>query len=233
VLSNNELQPDDLAPLRALRGSLRQLTLMGSRMAHLPHVLSTLTALRVLYLDGVAGSGQGQAHEHICEVLGPLSTLGVLSLGSSRLEHFPPTLGTLTSLRALYLDNNASLASLPAGPYLSKLRVLGLDWRVLFASHAVLHGAPRLHKLCLTSIGSVEQGEQGSSPAALTPTTDGLPTPAQRSCPSPSLALHPSQELTPRLMPTKFPPPWCRCPPCACCFSPWWTATGYPCAWRR
>ena len=63
------------------------------------------------------------------------------------------------ALRVLYLDDN-ELGALPTGSYLGALRVLGVDWRVLFASHARLGDAPRLTKLCLTSIGKgVEAGE--------------------------------------------------------------------------
>ena len=161
VLSNNALAPEDLAPLSAV-ASLVQLTLMGARMARLPPALSALTALRVLYLDGVAAPAEQPSHVQFCEVLGPLRRLGVLSLGSSRLEEFPACLAALTSLRALYLDNNPALAALPEGPYLRRLRVLGLDWRVLFASHPALRAAPLLCKLCLTSMGGVEHGARGA-----------------------------------------------------------------------
>jgi hypothetical protein len=172
VLSNNALTQADLEPLSRMT-TLQQLTLMGTRMSHLPPALSSLTNLRVLYLDGVAGGGggaNGNAHggavgglfeldtdRQICEALGPLRNLGILSLGSSRLGQFPSDLAELSSLRVLYLDNNPALATLPDGIYLRRLYVLGLDWRVLFASHAVLRGAPLLRKLCLTSLGGVEE----------------------------------------------------------------------------
>ena len=175
VLSNNALTQADLQPLSRMT-TLRQLTLMGTRMSHLPPALSSLTNLRVLYLDGVAGGGNADAgneaadmfgmdahmleidtHRQICEALGPLRNLGILSLGSSKLGQFPSDLAELSSLRVLYLDNNPSLATLPDGIYLRRLYVLGLDWRVLFASHAVLRGAPCLRKLCLTSLGGVEE----------------------------------------------------------------------------
>jgi Leucine-rich repeat (LRR) protein len=171
VLSNNALTQNDLEPLSRMT-TLMQLTLMGTRMSHLPPALSSLTNLRVLYLDGVAGGGgvggvhMGEAggglfaldtDRQICEALGPLRNLGILSLGSSRLGQFPSDLAEKSSLRVLYLDNNPSLATLPDGIYLRRLYVLGLDWRVLFASHAVLRGAPLLRKLCLTSLGGVEE----------------------------------------------------------------------------
>jgi Leucine-rich repeat (LRR) protein len=175
VLSNNALTQADLEPLSRMT-TLQQLTLMGTRMSHLPPALSSLTNLRVLYLDGVAGGGGGvngnglqfaaapgvgpfdfNNDRQICEALGPLRNLGILSLGSSRLGQFPSDLAELSSLRVLYLDNNPSLAALPDGIYLRRLCVLGLDWRVLFASHSVLRGAPALRKLCLTSLGGVEE----------------------------------------------------------------------------
>lgn len=159
VMSNNLLTPEELKPLSRMT-SLQQLTLMGTRMTHLPPVVSTLTGLKVLYLDGVANSGQlGDipTHIQICDIVGGLRNLGILSLGSSRLTHFPSALQNFTSLRVLYLDNNPMLASLPDGLYLRRLRVLGLDWKVMFASHAVLRGAPMLRKLCLTSLGGVEE----------------------------------------------------------------------------
>lgn len=180
VLSNNALTQANLAPLSRLT-TLKQLTLMGTRMSHLPPALSSLTNLRVLYLDGVAGGlGAGEVYDagvngaaedpaggglfsefetdrQICEALGPLRNLGILSLGSSRLGQFPSDLAELSSLRVLYLDNNPSLAALPDGIYLRRLHVLGLDWRVLFASHAVLRGAPFLRKLCLTSLGGIQE----------------------------------------------------------------------------
>jgi hypothetical protein len=158
VLSNNELAPSDLAPLSQMT-TLRQLTLMGTRMSRLPQALSTLTALRVLYLDGVAGAADADevpTHAQVSAALGPLRLLGILSLGSSRLDRFPTALTGLSRLRALYLDNNPGLATLPDGPYLRGLRVLGMDWRTLFASHALLSGAPRLRKLCLTAFGGID-----------------------------------------------------------------------------
>lgn len=181
VLSNNALTQANLEPLSRMT-TLQQLTLMGTRMSRLPPALSSLTNLRVLYLDGVAGglvgaggvydagangavveaAGGGLFNEfetdrQICEALGPLRNLGILSLGSSRLGQFPSDLAELSSLRVLYIDNNNSLATLPDGIYLRRLYVLGLDWRVLFASHAVLRGAPLLRKLCLTSLGGVQE----------------------------------------------------------------------------
>jgi hypothetical protein len=164
VLSNNLLGAGDLTPLSRMT-ALRQLTLMGTRMARLPPALSALAALRVLYLDGVLQPGAGDAppHAQVAAALGPLRRLGVLSLGSSRLGEFPVALEGMTSLRALYLDNNPALAALPDGPYLRRLLVLGLDWRVLFASHAVLRGAPLLRKLCLTSFRGVADGARSAA----------------------------------------------------------------------
>lgn len=46
-------------------------------------------------------------------------------------QAFPAELAGHTGLRALYLDDNL-LTCLPAGAYLDGLRVLGVDWRVLF-----------------------------------------------------------------------------------------------------
>ena len=174
VLSNNAITPQELDPLSRMT-SLQQLTLMGTRMTHLPRSLSSLTGLRVLYLDGVTGNNNAAAmaavqmdvdmvdamhmstQAQISEVLAPLKSLGILSLGSSRLAQFPSELARVTSLRALYLDNNPTLSSLPSGPYLRRLCVLGIDWRVLFTSHTVLLEARMLRKLCLTSIGGVEE----------------------------------------------------------------------------
>lgn len=68
------------------------------------------------------------------------------------LQEFPASLTALTSLRALYVDDNA-ISALPDGPYLSRLCVLGIDWRVLLRSHRTLLRAPRLRKLAIMSIG--------------------------------------------------------------------------------
>jgi len=94
-------------------------------------------------------------HRQVSDVLTTLRHLGVLSLGSCQLEHFPVDLVYFTSLRALYLDNNPKLEILPKGPYLRGLRVLGVDWRVLFSSYRVLEEAPLLRKLCLTCMGGI------------------------------------------------------------------------------
>lgn len=162
VLSNNNFGTADLDALSTMT-TLRQLTLMGTRLPRLPEALSALTKLRVLYLDGVAGATQAlhgdPTHMQLCDILGPLRRLGILSLGSSHIWELPLELASLTGLRALYLDNNPALESLPDGPYLRRLRVLGIDWKVLFASHTVLLGAPLLRKLCLTSFGGVADGQ--------------------------------------------------------------------------
>ena len=143
--------------------SLQQLTLMRCRLARLPASLSTLTSLRVLYLDmGFAGpplEGALPMAEQADAVLAPLERLAILSMGACHLREVPRCLMRATALRVLYLDDN-ELGALPTGSYLGALRVLGVDWRVLFASHARLGDAPRLTKLCLTSIGKgVEAGE--------------------------------------------------------------------------
>jgi hypothetical protein len=62
----------------------------------------------------------------------------------------------MSTLRALYLDNN-DLTSLPDGDYLSGLRVLGIDWRLLASSHTVLRRASKLRKICLMSFGTAGQ----------------------------------------------------------------------------
>lgn len=60
---------------------------MGTRMGNLPSVLSTLTSLRVLYLDGVISQvADGQNGAPYGSVLEPLHNLGILSLGSSKLK---------------------------------------------------------------------------------------------------------------------------------------------------
>lgn len=179
VLSNNALAPADLTPLSSMT-CLRQLTLMGTRMPHVPPVLSHLTSLRVLYLDWTVNAAPAQGfgpptHQQLSNALGPLRRLGVLSLGSCQLERFPQDLIPLTSLRALYLDNNPFLDTLPPGPYLQQLRVLGMDWRVLFGSYTVLKAARCLEKLCLTSIGGVEGGPHAGLEADVMVVLSALP----------------------------------------------------------
>ena len=166
VLSNNAFTPEALTSLAAMT-TLQQLTLMGTRMTRLPSSLSTLTSLKVLYLDGVTNVApthhdvvnnnvMNDVDVQISESLNALRSLGILSLGSSRLTRFPQNLIFFTSLRVLYLDNNLFLTELPDGPYLRRLVVLGIDWKLLFHSHHVLAGAPLLTKLCVTSLGGVE-----------------------------------------------------------------------------
>ena len=62
-------------------------------------------------------------------------------------------------------DDNG-IRSLPAGAYLDRLRVLGIDWRVLFNSHTLLAHARRLDKLCLMSIGKLEAEAAGEEAEA-------------------------------------------------------------------
>jgi hypothetical protein len=158
VLSDNNLQAARLSVLSRL-ASLQSLTLMGCSMSALPPALSALTNLRVLYLDmGIqapAGPDAPPMHRQCDLLLGPLERLAILSMGACHLQAFPSELVSHTALRALYLDDN-SLTSLPAGTYLEQLRVLGIDWRVLFNSHGVLRHAPHLSKLCLMSMGKLE-----------------------------------------------------------------------------
>jgi Leucine-rich repeat (LRR) protein len=138
--------------------SLQQLTMMGCNMQCLPPALAHLKSLRVLYLDmGIQAPSSDVLPMHRqCDVLlGPLERLGILSMGACHLHAFPAELAAHTALRALYLDDN-SMTALPAGCYLDGLRVLGIDWRVLFNSHAVLRHAPSLTKLCLMSMGKLE-----------------------------------------------------------------------------
>lgn len=74
----------------------------------------------------------------------------------------------MTSLRALYLDNNPFMSHLPNGRYLQNLRVIGIDWSLLLKSYTVLtaESAPQLEKLCLTCIGGVDTGIYGEDDAA-------------------------------------------------------------------
>lgn len=173
VLSNNALDTNELSALSTMT-SLQQLTLMGTRMPRIPRSLSQLTNLRVLYLDGVASVAMPHdtpTHQQVNDALGALRNLGILSLGSSRLDQFPSALADMTSLRALYLDNNPYLEAIPVGQYLLKLRVLGIDWKVLYSSSHVMTHATMLRKLCLTSMGGVEAADaslcEGEVSAAL------------------------------------------------------------------
>lgn len=161
VLSNNPLtRNNDLECLRNLK-ELKQLTLMGTGLTHLPLALSSLTNLRVLYLDGVACTSppnfQLSDRVELFDVLMPLRNLGILSLGFTQLREFPSVVESLTGLRALYLDNNPGLEYLPNGPYLRPLKVLGIDWKVLFSSFSVLSNARCLEKLCVTFMGGLAE----------------------------------------------------------------------------
>ncbi|KAL4421246.1 hypothetical protein ABPG75_010537 [Micractinium tetrahymenae] len=157
VLSDNNLQSARLSLLSRLT-TLQSLTLMGCHMHCLPPALSALRNLRVLYLDMAIQAptpDMAPVHRQCDALLGPLEHLGILSMGACHLQAFPAELASHTALRALYLDDNI-MTSLPAGCYLDDLRVLGVDWRVLFNSHAVLRHAPQLAKLCLTSQSKLE-----------------------------------------------------------------------------
>ncbi|PSC76048.1 volume-regulated anion channel subunit LRRC8A [Micractinium conductrix] len=157
VLSDNNLQAARLTMLSRLT-TLQQLTMMGCNMQCLPPTLAALRNLRVLYLDmGIQAPAPDMPpmHRQCDALLGPLQNLGILSMGACHLQAFPAELACQSSLRALYLDDN-SMTSLPAGAYLDGLHVLGVDWRVLFNSHAVLRHARRLSKLCLMAMGKLE-----------------------------------------------------------------------------
>lgn len=157
VLSDNNLQTARLSVLSRLT-TLQSLTLMGCHMHCLPPALSALRNLRVLYLDMAIQAptpDMPPVHRQCDALLGPLEHLGILSMGACHLQAFPAELASHTALRALYLDDNI-MSSLPAGSYLDGLRVLGIDWRVLFNSHCVLRHAPQLGKLCLTSQSKLE-----------------------------------------------------------------------------
>lgn len=162
VLTNNNLGEADMSGLSRLT-SLKQLTLMGCRMTHLPPSIAQLSELRVLYLDMGLSNTVEPVSEQCCRILPHLDRLSILSAGTCELTEFPSVLTQSISLRVLYLDNNA-ITSLPDGPYLDGLLVLGIDWKVLLSSYEMLMvKALRLTKLCLMSLGRAERDIGGGA----------------------------------------------------------------------
>lgn len=162
VLTNNNLVEADMSGLSRLT-SLKQLTLMGCRMTHLPPSIAQLSDLRVLYLDMGLSNTIEPVAEQCCRILPHLGRLSILSAGTCELAEFPSVLTQSTSLRVLYLDNNA-MTALPDGPYLDGLLVLGIDWKVLMSSYEMLMSkALCLTKLCLMSLGRAERDGSGGN----------------------------------------------------------------------
>jgi Leucine-rich repeat (LRR) protein len=160
VLTNNNLVQADMSGLSRLT-SLKQLTLMGCKMTHLPPSIAQLSDLRVLYLDMGLSNTVEPVAEQCCRILPHLGRLSILSAGTCELTEFPSVLTQSTSLRVLYLDNNA-ITTLPDGPYLDGLLVLGIDWKVLLSSYEMLMSkALCLTKLCLMSLGRAERDAGG------------------------------------------------------------------------
>jgi len=121
------------------------------KLPTLPFELSSLTNLRALNVHGVnchpVNSAEADDLMDQFLVLNPLRRLGILSIRDTEIDEFPSALMGMVSLRALYIDGNQSLMELAAGAYMENLKVLRIDWHILFTSYTVLKAALALERL--------------------------------------------------------------------------------------
>lgn len=136
------------------RSRLRKLTCLKElelKLPTLPFELSSLTNLRALNVHGVNCHPVNSAETNDLMdqflVLNPLRRLGILSIRDTEIDEFPSALLGMVSLRALYIDGNESLMELAAGAYMHNLKVLRIDWHILFTSYNVLKTALALESL--------------------------------------------------------------------------------------
>ncbi|KAL4421674.1 hypothetical protein ABPG77_001215 [Micractinium sp. CCAP 211/92] len=130
----------------------------------LPPQLSLLTRLRVLSFDGCAVVEGHPLSPVAWTVLGALTSLLSLSLSNCSLLQLPASVATLPRMQHLYLEYN-SIRALPAGPYLSHLRMLSLDWEPLLRCHGMLlQQAPNIRKLAMGNMSIYTHDAQGLPP---------------------------------------------------------------------
>lgn len=92
-----------------------------------PPELAAHTALRALYL------GEGRRRAHPLAGCKRWLSVGCIEQRPPPLQARTPRVGCLpVAPRIDFTADDNGLASLPAGAYLDGLRVLGIDWRVLF-----------------------------------------------------------------------------------------------------
>lgn len=123
---NPRLRPEDFEACLTSLTTLRELGLSSCSLLSLPHQLSLLAELRVLYLHQAfaqewAAAGPAAVAAEFEAALGPLRRLAMLSISGCGLTEVPPAVAALASLRALHLEDN-SLQLCP-GPYLAGLWV--------------------------------------------------------------------------------------------------------------
>jgi hypothetical protein len=104
-----------------------------------------------------------------------LNNIGIVSMAGTRFTEFPPSLSQKTSLRALYVEGNSQLKEIIAGPYIKYLKVLSIDWHILFTSHGVLNNAFELEQLHILADGKQENLLTEFSPDAVCFTLVRLP----------------------------------------------------------
>lgn len=176
---NKPLQIEKLQNLSALtvdsdylpissRSRLRKLTRLKElelKLPTLPLELSSLTNLRALNVNGVKCHpiSSAEANESMDQflVLIPLRRLGILSLRETGIDEFPSALTAMSSLRALYIEGNKKLVELPAGPYMENLKILRIDWHILFTSYSVFETALALERLHIFANKLDESLEKG------------------------------------------------------------------------
>ncbi len=87
------------------------------RLGTLPRQLSALANLRVCYLHDCFGQfgGEGPSEAEFAAALGPLHTLGMLSLSSCNLSRVPAVVVAMTSLRVSCSRDSLPLTGLLPG----------------------------------------------------------------------------------------------------------------------
>jgi hypothetical protein len=141
----------------------------------LPDVVSyRLSELRILHTRNMSSTSTTALSFTRLEAL---KNIGIISMAGTRFTEFPPSLSQKTSLRALYVEGNPQLKEITAGPYIKYLKVLSIDWHILFTSHYnVLNNAFELEQLHILADGKQENLQKTeSSPDAVCFTLLRLP----------------------------------------------------------
>ncbi|KAL4440373.1 hypothetical protein ABPG75_003374 [Micractinium tetrahymenae] len=159
-LSTNRLGSAPLDALGRLAATLQELHLSETYLTSFPTQLSSLTALRVLYLHNAfhrsarLAPGDGDA-------LRPLCRLAFLSISANQLAALPPAVADMTQLQGLHIEDNELAGGLPHAPCLAGLRELLMDWQAALDSAASLRAAIALTRLILSGHRAVDLvGEQ-------------------------------------------------------------------------
>ncbi|GAB4821939.1 hypothetical protein N2152v2_008985 [Parachlorella kessleri] len=126
--------------------SLRTLALDRGTLQAVPRQLSALTGLQVLSLHQALDGAEIDRSSFA--VLSCLTALSTLSISGCALHEVPLGVAQLTTLKVLHTEG--ALRSLDPGPYCSNLRLLSIDWQVLFRDPGgILTRTPSLRRLCI------------------------------------------------------------------------------------